>query len=404
MKYDDLMELKKSICSNYINSYEKNGFIKIKPLPLDDKKDITLDFTTCTICNAKENIKKKCLGYDYVMIQPALRNTHMNVLARKKDDDFFFSYFSMMGGFKYYDDIKNEEYEFSKVIKSEYDFLKQYGEVIVLTIPTQYERYLRISTKIMDYLVQNGCKIKFSDCDEKNLKWKYGIGGVEGYGTRWEISNGGDLVNWGNTINVLVDGIPFGIDFGGGVESLIYANLKLKNSIYASDAMTDSVNEFCSDNSLNEKIVDCIVSSMCIISNKEKIILRDKYVLNSYMTILKSLMVINDVSFNKIMSIVENINMQNKWCLSNPFVVDEFEKHFAEIDKKYNVLLESRNIDKVLRIFDLFYDENDINWKKNKNVVKSHYSKYINNLPDVELLALKKSNNKKIEKRIRYDN
>ena len=87
-------------------------------------------------------------------------------------------------------------------------------------------------------------KLYFQENDENNLKWKYGMANVVGYGTRWEISNGGDLVNWGNTINVYVEDKPFGVDFGGGVESFIYAYLKLKNSIYANDAMTDMTKIF----------------------------------------------------------------------------------------------------------------------------------------------------------------
>lgn len=157
----------------------------------------------------------------------------------------------------------------------------------------------------------NGCGIKYSDNDEKNLKWKYGINNVVGYGTRWEIANGGDLVNWGNTINVFVDGKPFGIDFGGGVESLMYSNLNLKNSIYANDAMIDNARLFCCDDSMKEKMLDCIISAMCIIANKPKIALRDKYILEIYMNLLSSYMTLSETNQSIISELVREINENN---------------------------------------------------------------------------------------------
>ena len=58
MKYNELIQLKKEICNSYIEWYKSQGYKIEHPLPLDNKDDITLDFTTCTICLAKENIKK----------------------------------------------------------------------------------------------------------------------------------------------------------------------------------------------------------------------------------------------------------------------------------------------------------------------------------------------------------
>lgn len=397
MSYEELISLKKQICSDYINHYSINGYVKMPPLPLDYKKDITLDFTTCTVCRAKENIKENKVGKDYVMIQPALRNTHIDTLSNMHDNDFFFSFFSMMGGFKYYFDNSETIDEFSKIIQSEYDFLKKYVNTIVLTIPIQYKKQLVINENVMTYLINDGCTIKFSDNDEKNLKWKYGIANVCGYGTRWEISNGGDLVNWGNTINVFVNNKPFGVDFGGGVESLIYASLKLKNSIYANDAMTDIVKSFCEKNSVNEKITDCIVSSMCIISNKKEIILRDKYVLDTYMRLLYSLMVINDISKNEILTIVNDINQKNIPFLNLDDIQKKFSIYLDKAINNFDVMLNSENIDKVLNLFSLCYNEYDSEWMKKKRIFQSHYAKYFVNLSEVDLLALQKVK-KKINK------
>lgn len=98
MKYEDLIDIKSKICSDYIKYYKNNGFEEFVAMPLYNKNDITLDFTTCTVCTAKENIKENKKGKDYVMIQPALRNTHIDVLRKADTDDYFFSFFSMMGG------------------------------------------------------------------------------------------------------------------------------------------------------------------------------------------------------------------------------------------------------------------------------------------------------------------
>lgn len=397
MNYSELIEEKKSICSSYISHYVNNGHVEIAPLPLNYKKDITLDFTTCTICAAKDNIRQRKKGKDYVMIQPALRNTHIEVLGKFAGEDCFFSFFSMMGGFKYYSDGISHIEEFSKVVKSEFEFLKGYFATVILTIPIQYFEFLKISDDVLKYLYDNNCIIKYSDCDEENLRWKYGIVDVEGYGTRWEVANKGDLVNWGNTINVIVDGKPFGVDFGGGVESLIYAKLNLKNSIYANDGMTDLTRNFCLGDSINEKIIDCIISAMCIIANKEKIILRDRYILDTYMNILNSLMVLNDISKQEILSIVHDINSHNIPFLSGDNVFEKFESYLEYAMYIYSVVLESRSINMVLKLLDLCYDENNSEWKKNKKIIKNHYLQYFSNLSEVELLALQKT--KRLERK-----
>lgn len=388
MNYNELMEIKKKICSKYINHYVSKGYIEMPSLPLDYKKDITLDFTTCTICTAKDNIRQQKKGKDYVMIQPALRNTHIDVLGKMQEDDYFFSFFSMMGGFKYYSDELKYKKEFSEIIKSEFEFLKEYGNQIILTIPKQYMDFLEIDIPTLKYLKKEDCIIKYSTDDEKNLKWKYGMNGVVGYGTRWEISNNESIVNWGNTINVFVKDKPFGVDFGGGVESLIYANQKLKNSIYANDAMTDLTKEFCSNSSLHEKMIDCVVSSMCIIANKEKIILRDRYILDKYMNILNSLMILNNISEEYILIIVNDINSKNIDFLNKENMVEIFEHYLDKASHNHSVILNSQNIDKVLKLLELCYNHNNAQWGQNKKIIKSHYLKYFSNLSEAELFAL----------------
>lgn len=268
----------------------------------------------------------------------------------------------------------------------------------MLTIPIQYKASLQIDDETMAYLIHNGCQIIFSENDENNLKWKYGIANVVGYGTRWEISNGGDLVNWGNTINVCVEDKPFGVDFGGGVESFIYAYLKLKNSIYANDAMTDLTKDFCNGNSVKEKIIDCIVSSMCIISNKKKIILRDKYVLETYMHLLYSFMIITNISEEEILAIVHDINQKDINFLKLNNMSEIFAAYLHKAKKNFNVVLNSENINTVLKLFDFCYNESDNNWTKKKRILHNHCAKYFANLSEVDLLALQKSKKKILKK------
>lgn len=399
MDYNELVKIKNEVCSKYINYYVSKGYIEMPPLPLNYKNDITLDFTTCTICAAKDNISQKKKGKNYVMIQPALRNTHINVLGKMYGDDLCFSFFSMMGGFKYYSSELMCKKEFSEIIRSEFKFLKEYGNQIILTIPKQYMKLLEIDVSTLEYLKSENCIIKYSINDEKNLKWKYGINGVVGYGTRWEISNDGDIVNWGNTINIFIMDKPFGVDFGGGVESLIYANQKLKNSIYANDAMTDLTKEFCYNSSSHEKMIDCVVSSMCIIANKEKIILRDRYILDKYMDILNSLMILNNISKENILTIVNDINSKKVNSLYKQNMVEIFKCCLDRANHSHNVVLNSQSIDNVLNLLDLCYDHNSNQWIQDIKIIKSHYLNYFLNLSEAELFALQCSKKNTIEKK-----
>lgn len=398
MEYATLMNYKKNICSNYIDHYTECGFIELSPLPLDYKEDITLDYINCTICSAKDDIRNLRKGKDYVMIQPSLRNTHMSVLGRVGTEDSFFSFFSMMGGFKYYSDMRKSTDEFSEIIYREFLFLQKYSQNVILTIPIQYKDMLEISPQIRELLISQGCIITYSENDEENLKWKYGIDKVVGYGTRWEISNGGDLVNWGNTINVFVDDQRFGVDFGGGVETLLYANLKLKSAIYANDSMTDIVRKFCEGNKLREKMIDCVVSSMCMISSKDEIILRDRYLLDAYMNILSSLMIMNDITITEIMGIVEDINSSGISNLSKKDMQAIFLSNLNNAFHKHVIILNSNNIDGVLRLLNSCYTEGNVDWAKDKDIVRSRYRMYFSNLSEVELLALHKSKQRSKER------
>lgn len=389
MEYKELIELKKNICNNYLETYLKKGYVINPPLPLDNKEDITLDYTTCTICSAKKNIFNNIIGQNYVMIQPALRNTHIETLGNVNDSNPYFSFFTMIGGYHYYDK-GNYIDEFSDVIKTEYSFLSQYVEAIILTIPIQYKELLELNKDCINYLNSQKCKIIYSSNDEENLKWKYGIDGVTGYGTRWELVNGGEVINFGNTINVYKNNMPVGVDFGGGLETLIFAHKNLKSSIYANSALTDDCKLFCEESSLNEKMIDCIVSSMCIISSKEKIILRDRVLLDKYMRILNSLAIIQNVSKDKILYFVKDIEDKKIEILNRENITEIFDKYYSRAEEKFSILIYSKSIDDLIKLMDLCYNEDNSEWMRNKKILLSRYEKYFNNLFEVDFLAIKK--------------
>lgn len=154
--------------------------------------------------------------------------------------------------------------------------------------------------------------------------------------------------------------------------------------------MTDLTKDFCYNNSLHEKMTDCIISSMCIISNKENIILRDKYILSKYMSILNSLMVLTDISKEHILALVEDINSKNIAFLNKNNMGEIFRKFLEIAEHDYSVILNGDNINKILRLVELCYNESNDLWKKNNKIMKSGYFKYFTNLSDVELLALQK--------------
>lgn len=389
MEYKELISLRKSICNNYLETYVKKGYVINPSLPLDNKDDITLDYTTCTICSAKKNIINGKIGKDYVMVQPALRNTHINNLGNVNTINQYFSYFTMIGGFHYYT-VGNYENDLSEVVKTEFCFFKRYVNDVTLTIPIQYSNCLYLNDECIDYLKDNKCKIIYSTNDEENLKWKYGMNGIIGYGTRWELSNGGDLVNFGNTINVYKNGLPVGIDFGGGLEALIYSYKKLKSCIYANEALTDKCKDFCEESNVNEKIIDCIISSMCIIASKDLIVARDKVILDEYMRILHSLSVLQNISKERIFGFVSDIIAQEIENFKNEYLLEKFKKYYATAEDNFSILISSKNIDEVINLVDLCYNEHNPDWVKNKKILLSGCSKYFTNLHEANLLAIKK--------------
>lgn len=390
MTYKQLLELRKCICNEYLNQYSNLGFSIAEELPLDCKNDVTLDFTTCTICKAKPFIKTETIGNDYVMIQPAMRNTHVNEIGYLNSQLPFLSCFTMMGGFLFYDNVKLFESEFNNVVYNEFKFLKKYFEKIILTIPEQYNDRLPISEENRKLLLDNCCDLKYSNCDMENLKWKYGIDKIIGYGTRWELINKEKIVNWGNTICVYKENKPIGIDFGGGLETLIYAKEDIRNSKYANDLMTDYAKEFCEEDLINEKIFDCITSLLCMISNKDKIILRDRVLLTKYLKLLYGYMIISNQSEERVFELLHSIlKSESKHVCHNYNIFEKFKNEFNNTKLEYEKILLNPSINELVNLINMCYNENE-NWLHDKRVRNNHLRKYFVNLSEVELLAVKK--------------
>ena len=65
---------------------------------------------------------------------------------------------------------------------------------------------------------------------------------------------------------------------------------------------------------------------------------------------------------------------------------------------KHVIILNSNNIDGVLRLLNSCYTEGNVDWAKDKDIVRSRYRMYFSNLSEVELLALHKSKQRSKER------
>lgn len=395
MKYSELLQIREQIRNSYFDRYQNKGFDIEAPLKADQKDDITLDYVTCTVCRAKKNIALDKIGNDYVMLQPAIRNTHITELGRINDYCIFLSCFTMMGGYKYLMSPERFEHDFNDIVLNEFEFLTQYFDKnVILTLPIQYEAYLPLLKKIKNHIISKGAEVKISTDDENNLKWKYGIKNVVAYGTRWEVFVDSDkIVNWGNTISVFKNGIPVGIDFGGGFETLIYANQNFSHLLYANEVATDVVVDFCI-NSSRKKIIDCLSSIVFMIGSKNEIILRDKYIVDKYFRLLISLSILEGVSKEEIVSLLNSIKYNVDYDYPNN--IDIFSFLYDESYEGLRRLSESESIDGVVKLYEKCYNNFD-----DHRIKYGPYRNYFNNLSEVEILAIQKMKScKRLEKRL----
>lgn len=281
-------------------------------MPLITTDDITLEFTNCTICAAKPFLVNGMVGEDYILVQPAIRTQNYNFVHTSDQNTRYSTCFTMIGGFKFLDCRETLRRSFDLIVWSEALFLRHLFKTseIILTIPVQYEEFLPLSLHMQEKLGSIDVLIKKTKCDANNLKWKYGIRGIVGYGTRWEIGDTNGLVNWGNTIALFDDGKPVGIDFGGGVETLLQAYFQLKHCIFANDYLRNQELADLIDSPESIKWVDALIASTVIwreIKRLSYLPIRIKYILDKYVNAAVALSIVMEHSILQMQHYIELI-------------------------------------------------------------------------------------------------
>lgn len=349
--YLDLLLYRNKIIELYFSVYK--DYKILKPFSLDSKNDITLDFVNCTICGAKENISHNKTGENYVLNQPCLRNNHIDALKDKNKDTNYMGYFTMLGGFCYINNKENWISKFNEIVAKQFEFFRTIykDNLIKLTIPIQYVRYLPLYEETKEKLLNNNCQIIYSDIDKNNLRWKYGIEGIQGYGTRWEITNKkGKFVNCGNDIILFKDNKAIGIDFGSGLETLISVINGEEHLVYSNVICSDLIKKFCKENKNNEKLIDCITSLLCTEYFKEYHSLRIKYIKYMYIKIICAISIINNISDEFLILLMDDINKHIgiETSKSNSQIINEIKKQKQFL---YDISF-SGNIEKIINKYD----------------------------------------------------
>ena len=338
--YLKLLLLRERIINLYYEVY--SDYQIAESVSLDEDRDITLDFVNCTICLAKENISKGEKNNNYVMVQPCLRNNHINLLSSYFEESNYLSYFTMLGGFYY---IENQEKwidEFNKIVQRQFNFFRKIKDDIEirLTVPYHYFGFLPLASETKKLIYENNGSIIYSKADKENLKWKYGIDGIIGYGTRWKLKDiNGKFVNCGNDILLFDEiGNAIGIDFGSGLETIVSVLNGEKNLLYSNIVCSDYIRDFCNYDSLNEKLVDSLLSFICCEHYKKRKNFRIKYLMFLYMRIISAILLINDISIDLlnelIIEICKNINIEYEMVAMNIISqVSEQQKFLDRLSK-----------------------------------------------------------------------
>ena len=348
--YLDLVIYRNKIIECYYNIYNKYKILS--PLSLDSKDDITLDFVNCTICIAKTNISNDLVGENYVLAQPCLRNNHIDVLKDKDKKTNYMGYFTMLGGYCYIKENESWIDKFNEIIINQFSFFRTLypDNYIKLTIPQQYKKYLPLLEKTKKTLENNNCEIIYSIIDEENLRWKYGIENVKGYGTRWEIlGKNNRYVNCGNDIVLFKNNKAIGIDFGSGLESIVSVVIENEHLLYANVVCSDLIKKFCEYNNYNEKLIDCLTSLLCIDFYKAYYNFRIKYLRYMYIKIISAICIINDLSSDDIKIIINDLC--NSIGLKNDEKNLEIIKMIEEQKQFLNNLISSNYIEKIIDMY-----------------------------------------------------
>ena len=382
--YLELLETRAKIVQEYYKVY--SDYEILKPYTLDAKEDITLDFINCTICGAKNNLINRKCGKNYVLLQPCLRNNHINLLKDPNCSSNYMSYFTMLGGFSYISD-KNWIEEFNKIVFRQFNFFRKLypDNLIKLTIPIEYANFLPLTIKTKKYLLSNNCLIEISDKDKENLKWKYGIKDIKGYGTRWEIlTKENKLINCGNDIILFDKDKPIGIDFGSGLETLVAVINDNENLLYSNMICTDEIKSFCLNNINKEKLIDSITSIICIIEYKEYKSFQVKNLIRMYIKIISAIMIIENITNEALVELIKNISQTLKINYEN-FI----HEIIIDIINRQEDLKELTKSDIGKEIMDIY----------KSGIEPRYYIKgYFQNIYDIELKAMEKI----IEKENKY--
>jgi len=391
--YIHLQNLRSKIINNFFEIY--SDYKIMDSLELGNDEDITLDFASCTICSAKKNIIDHKKGENYVMYQYCLRNNQINMLKSCVEQSDYMSFFTMLGGYHYIDESEDWKDEYNKIIYRQISFFRKLypQNKIRLTIPEQYIGLLAIYYSTLKFLENNNCEICYSKVDGDNLKWKYGIQDVQGYGTRWEVYNNlNGYINCGNDILIYQNNKPIGIDFGSGLETLVSVYNDHKNLLYSNLVCSDFIKEFCYGNVFNEKLIDCLTSLLCINNNKKYKSFRIKYLIYIYIRIICAITIINCINDEKLELIIKNL------C--------------NNLDINYNIIVEEI-INKIHEHQKFLYDLSNSNKgeyliaKLKEGILPFAMRKYKKNVTDIEIYALevirerenKNVKTRKIEKR-----
>ena len=323
------------------------------------------------------------------MFQPSMRNSHLRYIMSLSNHSMFTAFFTMMGGYKYLPDSTKLSKYLDMVIITDFNFLRaMLNGRIILTIPNQYREFLPISEDTLAYIKNGQGTIKHSNDDRENLRWKYGIPNVVGYGTRWEITGKDEqIVNWGNTIAVFNNNCPIGIDFGGGLESLIKAKAGLSHLIYANNYSSDFMQIFCNQEKNKEKIVDCITAIICILTAKPKLSARDNMLLVKYSKFIIAIAIIENISNDILMQLIESL--LGTFEIENNKIKEDILNLLNCTRRNFVSLLKSKQIYKAIDIFNKYYEPGLESWATQTKVQSNSLQKYFTNLSEIELQALK---------------
>ena len=198
------------------------------------------------------------------------------------------------------------------------------------------------------------------------------------------------MVNCGNDIILFRNNKPIGVDFGSGLETLVSVLNGEHNLLYSNIVCSDFIKNFCTGNTNNEKLIDCLISILCIEDNKDYYSFRIKYLNYMYIKIISAICIINNIDDNLLILLMEdickNINIiDNKHIGLIIKMINQQKQYLSDISFSYN-------IDRLINMYD------DIKIYKLR--------KYKKNISYIEIEALKKirrvkkrEKTKKIEKR-----